>query len=134
MSVLSFVKQMWPELSIWHFYMGILNYQINFDSLQKLKKENEEMRKHDLLCQSRMVVIENRKELVDKIKISASTSSELTDATSSAANLKVLAKTVAVEAVDNCIKQHNGRVSAFLADLYAERMGAIHTLASTSCA
>ena len=33
-SVLSFVNQTWPEFSIWNFYMGILNFQLNFNAIE----------------------------------------------------------------------------------------------------
>lgn len=36
-SVLSFVKETWPELSIWNFYMAILNFQMNYDAIQEMK-------------------------------------------------------------------------------------------------
>lgn len=47
-SVLSFVKKTWPEFSIWNFYMGILNYQINLDTINKLKKVNFDRQLYDL--------------------------------------------------------------------------------------
>lgn len=33
-SVLSFVKETWPEFSIWNFYLAILNFQMNYDAIQ----------------------------------------------------------------------------------------------------
>jgi ditrans,polycis-polyprenyl diphosphate synthase len=32
-SSIFFVKQMWPEFSIWNFYFAIIEYQLNFDYL-----------------------------------------------------------------------------------------------------
>lgn len=39
---LTFVKKMWPEFSIWDFYMAILNFQLNFNLIEvklKIKKK-----------------------------------------------------------------------------------------------
>jgi hypothetical protein len=33
-SAMSFIKQLWPELSIWNFYMGIMFYQLNYNYIQ----------------------------------------------------------------------------------------------------
>jgi ditrans,polycis-polyprenyl diphosphate synthase len=40
-SVLSFVPVLWPEFSRWHFYAGILHYQMNVAAVQKAKAEND---------------------------------------------------------------------------------------------
>jgi len=46
-SVLSFVDQLWPEFSIWNFYMGIFNYQLNYNAIQKMRLRVEELKKLD---------------------------------------------------------------------------------------
>ena len=33
-SVLSFVKVLWPEFSIWHLYAAVLHYQRNYKAVQ----------------------------------------------------------------------------------------------------
>lgn len=73
-SVLSFVKEMWPELNIWNFYMAILNFQLNYDSIQKMKKEVEERNmvnlrskyKHELLESFETVNKNSVEDLIDR--------------------------------------------------------------------
>lgn len=33
-SCLSFLKVLWPEFSVWHLYLAVLNYQQNHNSIQ----------------------------------------------------------------------------------------------------
>ena len=70
-----------------------------------------------------MVVIENRKELVDKIR-----SKEIENVE----KLQSLAKHVAVEAVEKCVKEHEERVGTFLNELNCKRMKKIELLAASS--
>lgn len=86
---------------------------------QSLKKSI----KNDLEISCKMIVIENRKELVDKIKSKDIENSE---------NLQSLAKHVASEAVESCIKQRKERTCLFLKDLNAKREHDIHVLALAS--
>lgn len=73
-SVLSFVKEMWPELNIWNFYMAILNFQLNYDSIQKMKKEVDERNmvnlrskyKHELLESFETVNKNSVEDLIDR--------------------------------------------------------------------
>ncbi|XP_077977079.1 dehydrodolichyl diphosphate synthase complex subunit DHDDS-like [Glandiceps talaboti] len=48
-SVLSFVKVLWPEFSIWHLFAAVLQYQQNYAAIKKRKdvqlKEREERQK-----------------------------------------------------------------------------------------
>ncbi|XP_070568689.1 dehydrodolichyl diphosphate synthase complex subunit DHDDS-like isoform X1 [Ptychodera flava] len=39
-SVLSFVKVLWPEFSIWHLFAAVLHYQRNYQAIQKGKEAN----------------------------------------------------------------------------------------------
>ena len=70
-----------------------------------------------------MSVIENRKHLVDKIK-----NSDVD--TTSGENLHTLAKHVATEAVETCVKEHEKRVESFLDELYDERCKKIQLIES----
>jgi len=45
---LTFVDQLWPEFTIWNFYFGILDYQLNFKSINETKKRVEQFRKSEL--------------------------------------------------------------------------------------
>ncbi|KAK3576990.1 hypothetical protein CHS0354_005998 [Potamilus streckersoni] len=54
-SVLAFVKVLWPEFSIWHFYAAILHYQKNYDAIQSVKQSNRmnvdhQQRESDYQC------------------------------------------------------------------------------------
>ncbi|KAL3881697.1 hypothetical protein ACJMK2_028101 [Sinanodonta woodiana] len=59
-SVLAFVKVLWPEFSIWHFYASILHYQKNHDAVQSVKQSNRmnldhQQRESDYQCVMREV-------------------------------------------------------------------------------
>nr|XP_002734350.1 PREDICTED: dehydrodolichyl diphosphate synthase-like [Saccoglossus kowalevskii] len=41
-SVLSFVKVLWPEFSVWHLFAAVLHYQRNYEQIQKTKQQNQE--------------------------------------------------------------------------------------------
>jgi hypothetical protein len=68
-----------------------------------------------------MTVIENRKELVERIK-----RKEIDDS----GDLQNVTKYVAVEAVDKSMKQYQERTKHFLDDLYEKRDNYIHLLAA----
>ncbi len=78
-------------------------------------------RKRSVEAECKMIVIENRKELVDQIK-----SKEMDVGQES---LNRVAKHVAAEAVDKCAKQHRERSRLFLDDLYKKRFETIRLLA-----
>jgi hypothetical protein len=90
--------------------------------LKNLKLQAEKHRRNELEVACKMTVIENRKELVDKIKNREVGNSHDED-------LQALAKHVAVEAVENCITQHKERTSRFLSGLYEKREKSIDLLA-----
>ena len=70
-----------------------------------------------------MLVIENRQQLVEKIKN--------TDVNAnSGEDLHTLAKHVAAEAVEKCVKERETRVDTFLAELYTERDRKIEVIAT----
>ncbi|CAF1102947.1 unnamed protein product [Brachionus calyciflorus] len=121
-SVLTFVKQMWPEFSIWNFYMAILNYQLNFDQIHKLKISLKNRIENDLQTSCKMFVIENRKELVDKLKNKGIDDQE---------DLQQLAKHVANEAIENSIRQHKDRSQSFLDNLNSKRDSFFHQIATS---
>jgi ditrans,polycis-polyprenyl diphosphate synthase len=114
-SAIAFIKRMWPEFSVWNFYMGILHYQLNYEYITKIKASVNQLKRKDLEITCKMSVIENRQQLVEKIKKS-------TDVVSAnGENLQALAKHVATEAVEKCANEHETRVETFLGELYAER-------------
>lgn len=39
-SVLSFIKVLWPDFSVWHLYAAILQYQRNYTAIQNAKENN----------------------------------------------------------------------------------------------
>jgi hypothetical protein len=84
------------------------------DAQAKLTRENIEN-------SCKMTVIENRKELVERIKRKEIDDSE---------DLHSVTKYVAVEAVDKCMKQYQERTSHFLDDLSEKRDNYIHLLAA----
>jgi len=84
----------------------------------------EKQRRNELETNCKMRVIENRKELVDKIK-------KIEVENGNDEDLHVLAKHVAVEAVENCIAQHKERTSNFLNALYEKREKSVDLLAAS---
>ena len=70
--------------------------------------------RNELEITCKMSVIENRKHLVEKIK-----NTEVDSINGE--NLQALARNVAKEAVEKCVKEHESRVESFLEELYAER-------------
>lgn len=70
-----------------------------------------------------MNVIENRKELIDKIKIKEIDNAE---------NLHDLANGVASEAFENSIRQYEERTNSYLNELYKKRFQNIELLALSS--
>lgn len=45
-SCLSFLKVLWPEFSVWHLYLAVLNYQQNHNSIQVAVKYNNKECEH----------------------------------------------------------------------------------------
>lgn len=114
---------MWPEFSIWNFYMGVLNYQLNFENINQMKILQKNRIKGDMEVSCKMIVIENRKELVDKIKSKEIENPE---------NLQSLAKHVANQAIENCINQRKDRTSKFLKELNSNRLNEFQKIAISS--
>lgn len=133
-SAISFVKKTWPEFSVWNFYMGILNFQLNSDNIQKLKAARDEKRRSDLDIACRMHAIENRQQLIDRIRQKDLSSSVQSNHGSEAASnnqtssLQALAKHVASEAVDTCLREHDKRTSQFTAELKQRRLDKIESM------
>lgn len=71
-SVLSFVRVLWPDYSIWHLYACILHYQMNYDAV-KLARDNA--------CEQRsMEVAEgDYKTVLDKLQHRSSVSKDSPD-------------------------------------------------------
>ncbi len=82
--------------------------------MKTLKLQVDKRRRNELEVACKMKVIENRKELVEKIKNREVGNDKDED-------LHAIAKHVAVEAVENCITQHKERTSNFLNGLYEKR-------------
>jgi len=110
-SVLSFVNQLWPEFSIWNFYMAIVNYQLNYSSIKKMNTLMLNLRQREIEALCKMVVVENRKLLVNEVKKQNDDTNDLTR----------LARHVASEAISKCTQQHEKRTSSFLTCLYDKR-------------
>ncbi|RNA39840.1 dehydrodolichyl diphosphate syntase complex subunit DHDDS [Brachionus plicatilis] len=116
---LTFVKQMWPEFSVWNFYMAILNFQLNHHHIEKLRDSLLERTSKDIAASCKMSVIENRKVLVDRLK-----NKEIDDQE----NLQLLAKHLATEAIDSEIACQKNRTTQFLSSLNLKREDAFYQL------
>ena len=101
------------------FMILLLSRSNNYIIFKKVKSEQARLVRESVEIACKMNVIENRKELVDKIK-----SKEIEDV----GDLHNVAKHVAVEAVEMCIKQYDERTSCFLDDLYDKRVWYVHDL------
>lgn len=77
-SVLSFMKVLWPDFSVWHLYGAVLQYQRNFPAIQNAKENNNLERERRQRESDYQCVIEafncdkqdiNTKEKVDPVNI-----------------------------------------------------------------
>jgi hypothetical protein len=84
-------------------------------------KRDQKLLKYTL-DQSRMNVIENRKELIDKIK----------NKDGAGEDLRTLTKFVAGEAIEKSLAERNERCDSFLDELHTKRRNYIHMLANSN--
>jgi hypothetical protein len=87
-----------------------------------MRKKRDQKLIKDTLDQFKMIVIENRKELIEKIK----------NKDSAAEDLQALTKYVANEAIEKCLNERNDRCDTFLDQLYTKRRNYIHMLAHSN--
>lgn len=105
-SVLSFVNQTWPEFSIWNFYMGILNFQLNFNAIEEIKMTNYSKK----LCDQKEVF---------GVTISEDTHGNNNDEVNDSDG-------------EDLYNHHIDRTEAFLSELYNNRCNDITAIASDS--
>jgi hypothetical protein len=126
--------------------MGIMHFQLNFTYIQvliklekyffnlyvysnlevfvfkqKIKATQAKLIREKIENACKMTVIENRRELVDRIKRKEIDDSE---------DRQNVTKYVAVEAVDKCMRQYQQRTSHFLDELYKKRAHVTQLLAA----
>jgi len=111
-SVISFINKMWPELSIWNFYMGIINYQLNFDYIQKIKNSIEHVKQTEQKLLNKIITIE-------KSKLNADNNTETESHVDS-------------NSYDNITKSNQDKISQFLEKTYDKRSEFMHLLANSS--
>jgi hypothetical protein len=87
-----------------------------------MRTKREQLLMKDTLDRCRMNVIENRKELIEKIK----------NKDGIAEDLHALTKVVASEAIEKSLSERNERCDSFLDELYTKRRNEIHTLAHSN--
>ena len=116
-SAITFVDTLWPEFSIWNFYLAILNYQMNYKYIQVTGFGLQKFLKLILIVLKEIkgfISEKNHKAIIGRIKKTIADENEIFNK----------------DKVEQKVTEREHRVNSFLQKLYSERKSEIDAMAS----